>query len=181
MLYYHGSNTQGLSELKCGGRDSVVYLTHSRAYALLYIRNRDLDYVTCGFQEDGIPAYEEWFPGQLELMYRGQAGYLYSCGGAEHFMPGRARGITVSPVPVAVRGCEYIADVYEELERELAAGRMRLLNFGSLLPERKQLMHDGMVRLLRELDLSAAHPKKLAFYQQNFPAAWAEAGRGDLL
>lgn len=175
MIYYHGSNTPGITELKCGGRDSVVYLTHSRAYALLYIRNRELDYVTSGFREDGTLIYEEWFPGQMEQLYQGQSGYLYYCEKEVHFEPGRARGITVSRVPVAVSGCEYIADVYQELQKELEAGRMKRLAYDSLSAERKKLMQEGLVKLFAELDETAIHPKKLAFYQQNFPAAWAEA------
>ena len=177
MIYYHGSNIPDITELKCGGRDSVVYLTHSRAYALLYIRDRDLDYVTSGFREDGTLIYEEWFPGQMEQLYQGQSGYLYYCDKEEHFAPGRARGITVSYAPVAVSGCEYIADVYEELRKELAAGRIKRLAYDSLSAERKKLMQEGIVKLFMELDETSIHPKKLAFYKQNFPAAWAEARR----
>ena len=176
-MYYHGSNMPDIDELKCGGRDHAVYLTHSRAYALLYIRDRDVDYVTAGFRADGTLVYEEWFPGQLEQLYRGQSGWLYSCTEAPHFVPGRARGIVLSHVPVPVAGCEFIADVYAELQEALREGRIMRLAYEMLAPERKKEMYDGMVCLFQKMDRQTVHPKKIDFYKRNFPAAWAEARR----
>lgn len=174
MDCYHGSTVPELTELRCGGPDSVVYLTRSRPYALLYIRNRDLNYVTAGFRPDGTLIYEEWFPGQLELLYRGQSGYLYCCEERD-LLPGKNRGILVAHSPVPVKSREYIEDVFEAIYREILAGRIRHLTYDSLSGQRKVQMHEGMVRLFTELDEGAISPEKLAFYRKYFPAAWREA------
>lgn len=58
-IYYHGA-TEELTELNAVSKNHVdaakpvVYLTPNRAYALFYIRDRDINWVTCGVKEDGV-------------------------------------------------------------------------------------------------------------------------------
>ncbi len=55
----------------------VVYFTPNRAYALFYIRDREINWVTCGVKEDGVIRYDERFPDQLKTIYQGVSGYVY--------------------------------------------------------------------------------------------------------
>lgn len=83
MTFYHGCSEGGIKVLTPrsashdGSGRQVVFLTPNRAYALFYIRDRDINYVTCGVTDEGCIRYDERFSGQLETLYKGMSGYLY--------------------------------------------------------------------------------------------------------
>jgi hypothetical protein len=59
MIFCHGSSVCGITELyPCSTAHDdtsspVIYLTPNRAYALFYIRDKDINYVTCGVTAEG--------------------------------------------------------------------------------------------------------------------------------
>lgn len=77
MLLYHGSAAGGLTRLT---GQPCVYLTPYPCYALCYIRDPNVNYVTCGVDKDGVVRYDENFPEQLRTLYAGRSGWLYRCG-----------------------------------------------------------------------------------------------------
>ncbi len=84
--FYHGSISSNITELKAlsllhDENKKVLYLTDNIPYALFYIwdgkhNNYDRKFVT-GWIKNGITYYEELFPMQLEIFYKGVSGYLY--------------------------------------------------------------------------------------------------------
>ncbi|MDD4356665.1 MAG: hypothetical protein PHN98_05380, partial [Smithellaceae bacterium] len=64
MIFYHGSPIAGITELGTrshthdGTKTSAVYLTPNCAYALFYIRDLGINYVTCGVTEEGYILYD---------------------------------------------------------------------------------------------------------------------------
>lgn len=79
MIMYHGSPMAGITELGTLSKthdetaSSAVYLAPNRAYTLFYIRDLEINYVTCGVTEQGYIRYDENFPGQLRTLYEGKA------------------------------------------------------------------------------------------------------------
>lgn len=84
--FYHGSISPNVTELKALSllheeSKKAVYLTDSIPYALFYIwdgkhNNYDRKFVT-GWIKNSVAYYEELFPMQLEIFYKGVSGYLY--------------------------------------------------------------------------------------------------------
>ena len=56
-VFYHGSAAAGIATLETRGEKHVVYLTDNRAYALFYLRDPQIDFVTCGVTRDGTVRY----------------------------------------------------------------------------------------------------------------------------
>lgn len=58
MKLYHGTTVSGLDTLRTKSCDregnEVLYLTDNWAYSLFYIRERELDFVTCGVGDGGV-------------------------------------------------------------------------------------------------------------------------------
>jgi len=170
---YHGTAVSGLRTLM-PVPSSVVHLTPSRAYALFYIMDKDVGWVTCGVKENGVVRYEEQFPNQMEILYRNARGSLYTAA-ADDGMKMAGKAIWTSTRPVAVLAEEHIADVYAALLAEERAGCIAVNRYADATDERKRDIRDMMVHYIYKHDLAAQTTKKTRFIRDNFPAAWAEA------
>lgn len=116
-IFYHASNLGGLTVLlplsaTRGKKEPVCYFTPNREYALFYLRDMEINHVTCGVDAGGTVVYHEQFPKQLAEIYGNRSGYLYSCAGTDRIKKGHTGGVWVSTKPVAITGAEYIDDVY---------------------------------------------------------------------
>ncbi|MCL2301006.1 MAG: hypothetical protein FWC27_12765 [Firmicutes bacterium] len=172
MPYYHGSPVAGIQTLAPppGG---VVYLTNCRAYALFYIRDLEVNHVTCGVR-NGVVLYDEQFPGQLRALYAGRGGWLYACEG-NGFAPGKDPWIVTAGSAVTVASAEHIPNAYEAILREIEAGAVRVDSYEGKTAERRRDITEMMVRLiLQDGYLSAATPRA-RFFERSFPEAWALA------
>jgi hypothetical protein len=72
-IFYHASNIKNLRELlplstMHGGGEKVCYVTPVRAYALFYLRDMEINHVTCWVSGEGVVGYEEQFPNQLKTI-----------------------------------------------------------------------------------------------------------------
>ena len=123
MLCYHGSPVAGINTLTPppGG---PLYLTNNRAYAMFYIRDMEINWVTCGVR-DGVVVYDELFPDQLRTLYAGRGGWLYASEN-DGFAPGNSPWIVLADKAVPVVVVEYISDAYEAILREIDAGTVRV-------------------------------------------------------
>lgn len=74
-FYYHGTTTPGITELRA---NPAAYLTPNRAYALFYIIDKEINWVTCGVKEDGIVHYDERFKNQAQKLYAGKSAIFIS-------------------------------------------------------------------------------------------------------
>ena len=57
-MMYHGSAAAGIQTLQARGEKRVVYLTDNYVYALFYLRDPQIDFVTCGVTRDGTVCYD---------------------------------------------------------------------------------------------------------------------------
>ncbi len=178
MIFYHGTSLPGITDLNSVSKthdslqSSAVYLTPNRAYALFYIRDIEINWVTCGVSEDGIICYDERFPGQLCTLYKGVSGYLYKCTDRGLFESTATRDVWVSKSSVPVEDAEFIPDAYEEILKYEKSGEVKIIRYETLSNEQKQGVYDMMVHYIYKLDLINSTAKKAEFIKENCPAAW---------
>jgi hypothetical protein len=171
LIYYHGTITKGISELRA---DPVLYLTANRAYALFYIIDKDINWVTCGVKDDGVVHYDERYPNQLERLYGGKSGFLYSVRDG-NFTHGKSRDIYVSDTPVAVTACEFIPDVYAEILRYEASGLIAVKRYETLSADERHAVFVMMVKYIFKNNLLTLIGPKVDFIKTSFPEAWEYA------
>lgn len=148
MKFYHGTTIQGIKSLSASScnRDgkSVLYLTDNWAYSLFYIRDRDINFVTCGVGSDGKVHYDEKIPDQLKMLYQGRSGYIYQTDTEAE--PTSIRGIWISRKNAPITRCSFIPDVYEAIIEEIKKGTVEFLPFEKLTEEQRKLNHEGALR-----------------------------------
>ena len=182
-MFYHASTVAGIRELlpmsatHDTARIPVVYLTPNRAYALFYIRDKEINGVSCGVGSDGIVRYDEQFPRQLSVFYQGMSGYIYGCADSDAFVQSATREVWTASFPVPVVSTETVHDVYEEITQCEKAGAVNIVRYETLAEEKKQEYRDMMVYNIFKNDwLQVAHQaRKAAFVREYFPDAWALA------
>lgn len=178
MIFYHGSPLAGITELGTRSvthdqaKASVVYLTPNRAYALFYIRDLDVNYVTCGVTADGFIRYDERFPEQLRTVYKGKSGYLYHCAVGDGLEETSTRDVWVSHSPVPVGYTEFIPDVYEEILKYEETGQVKVMRYETLTAEQKQDVRDMILHSVYKYISKKTISKKAAFYKEHFQAEW---------
>lgn len=175
MRLYHGSMVDQLTRIKVfscdkGGRN-VAYLTDSHPYSLFYIRDREIDFVTCGIYSDGKVQYDEKFPGQLEEIYDGISGYCYEVKAEAEQT--KTPGVWVCRQDAVVVRREYIENVYDAIMEAHSRGRVSILRYEELSTAQRSLNHQGMVHTF--LNADNMHIKRIKFLQNHFPEAWEEA------
>ena len=176
MTFYHGTMQAGLTELESrskdhGGGGPVVYATASAAYALVYIRDLEIDWVTAGVDAGGVVRYDERFEDQLRVLYQGVSGYVYTLTDSG-FEPTAKRGVWVSRTCTPVASARFVPDVYTEMLECEARGALAVNRFSALSPDARQANHDTMVTDLYLTDPGKISACKAAFYQTYFAEAW---------
>lgn len=178
MILYHGSPVAGITYLGTLSRmhdetaSSAVYLTPNRAYAFFYIRDLEINYVTCGVTSEGYIRYNENFPGQLRTLYDGKSGFLYKCGSNDSFEKTSTSDVWVSKKPVCVRDCEEVRDTYAEILKCEADGLVKVVRYETLSDERKFEIYEMILHSIYKNNYTASTSKKAMFYKDNFPQEW---------
>ncbi len=176
-IFYHASNIGGLDELfplskMHSGQQSVCYFTPNREYALFYLRDMEVNHVTCGVDANGIPVYHEQFPEQLAKIYGKRSGYIYSCINTDLIKQGHTAGVWISTEPVKVTGVEYIDDVYAEILKAENRGVVRIIRYEDLTEKKKNEINEMMKNSILKNNRLHSTTAKSLFYKENFPAAW---------
>lgn len=179
MKLYHGTTVGGLKTLSAKSRNKdktpVLYLTDNWSYSLFYIRDREIDFVTCGVDTDGIVHYDEKFQNQLKALYKGMTGYIYEV--EADAQPTKTNGIYVTLGDAKVLRQIPIADAYDVIQEEIHKGNVSFVPFEALTEEQRELNREGMRRLLRSgHNLSVT---KKEFLHLHFPEEWQEVYEED--
>lgn len=186
-IQYHGSKVIGLTELKPFSKahntikSSVVYLTPSETYALLYIWGKPYKWVTFSVDSDGIVSYTEQFQEQLQEFYKGVCGCIYSCDGNNKLIhPTHIANVFNAEEPVPVLQSRYIADVYAEILKCESEGKIRIKRYAELSDEEKDALLNSTVRAIHMERLlypteNQETLAKIEFVKTHFPQAWGIA------
>jgi hypothetical protein len=182
MTFYHASNIGNLKEILPlstlhGSGEKVCYFTPYRAYALFYLRDMEVNHVTCGVDGNGVTVYHEQFPCQLETIYKGRSGYLYLCDESGSIITAHTNGVWASNRKVTVSDAEYISDVYAGILKEEEAGRVRVIRYESLSDDKKREIAEMIKNSIIKHNLLAAGSAKAHFFRENFPQSWQLAER----
>ena len=183
---YHGSHAHGIERLlpysKLHGTDvNVVYLTDSYPYSLFYIWDSEHNlkkgkHVTAWIR-DGIVYYEEQFPRQLEAFYKGVKGYVYVVEDSDEFAEVDEReSMWYSEKEACIASVELIEDVYDEIMKCSADGRIKIIPFEEVPAQKIKELHERMASgIVRRGLLRTEKDPEAEFYKRFFPKAWMMA------
>lgn len=182
MLLYHGSNTEGLTQLAPRQADHdrpYVYLTTIEQVAAMYLCNavqRPYYWFPYGFElGSDVPVYHELYPDALREVSQGVSGCIYTVDAKEgEYIPFKnipcAR---LGVVPLDVVGCIEVPDAYELMKRYIADGRLRVSRFEDKTPEQLDGWYKMVASYLKEKDMINAPECLYArFVRNKLPAAW---------
>lgn len=182
--FYHGSITSGIKELTpfstLHGTDrKVVYLTGNIPYALFYIWDKEHNHYegkhVTAWIKDGKAYYEEQFPDQLKAFYKEVSGYLYLVAPTPDInITENGEGLCYSSTGVPTEREEYIPDVYDELLKYEAAGKLKIRRYNEQSKERQNELIDLIASAI--IKENCFNDKaKAEFYQRYFVKAWERA------
>ena len=131
-IFYHGSAVVGIKTLLPYSKahntikNPVVYLTPNETLSLFYIWNRPYKFVTFNENDLGTVVYTEWYDNQFSDLIKGLSGSIYECVDDMCIHPTHIAGVYNSEVPVNVSKETVIDDVFEEIRKRIADGRVIL-------------------------------------------------------
>lgn len=183
--FYHGSISPNIIKLKTlsllhNENKKAVYLTDNIPYALLYIwdgkhNNYDRKFVT-SWIKNGITYYEELFPMQLKIFYKGVSGYLYCVKKSPKILPvSKNESMYYSEENISIDRTIYIPDIYSELMKYETLGKFKLLRFNEQSLGKQNELIDKSAGIILKSDFFKNDELKLKFYKKYFPTAWERA------
>lgn len=181
-ILFHGSEIADIQVLKAWSRlhntnEKVVYLSGNLPYALLYIWDSikhecDRKHITAGVK-NGVVLYEEQFPNQLEVFYKGAKGYLYCVEKKEEMGAVEDHeNMYYSLKDVPVGECIYIDDVYKELIKYEKEGKLKVCRFLEAEKAKQKELTKRIVEYIMKKELLHTESDVARFFKRNFKASW---------
>ena len=132
--------------------------------------------MTC-FIKNGKIYYEEQFPGQLKAFYQGVSGYLYCIHHTEDFA--RVEGwedMWYSRKDAEIAEARYIPDVYEELLKYEREGKLEVISYEKVAPERIKDLYEYIAqKLVNNGIVKQPNCEEAVFYRTYFESVWRMA------
>lgn len=160
--------------------EKVVYLTDNIPYALFYLwdeqhNNCSIKHVT-GWTKNDTAYYEEQFPDQLKTFYQGVSGYLYYISDSADIKAVENRtNMFYCTTDATVAETIYISNVYEELLKYEAEGKLVVLRYNEQSTERQNELVDFIAKGIIYEKFYAENEQKQAFMKKYFPKSWKKA------
>lgn len=178
MKLYHGSDNGYINELKpilSNHGKEYVYLCNSRALAIIYSHNsipRPGGFFTYRFTTSGALHYDEYFENQLEVMYKGKSGYVYTIDDENLDLQQLEKmpWVYLSEHHIKVNKPEYIKDIYEELLSLESVGQIQINRYNDMTDERKDRWKNVVKQDIENKDLKNNRDTVYAkFITEHFP------------
>ncbi len=175
MAYYHCSPTAGLKILEprkpvAFEKPPRVYLTTLLPMALMYaVRNYEYTY---GYTKEGQIYFEEYFPDELEILYRGKSASLYICD-PENIESTRIPNEAVSEKAVPVISETFIPDACEALLEQERLGTLAIYRYGQLSDEKLNWVRKAEAECIRKSNLINTPGPMADYYREHYPESWA--------
>ena len=147
-MLYHGSIIKDLKVIKANAyshtlKKNVAYFTEDRVYALICCRKPEENFVTMGLR-NGKQHYFERFPNQLEVLYKGKKGYLYTLSDVKDLV-NTTMHTWECDTDIAIDKCDIVEDVYHEILREEEKGNIIIHRYEEI-DSVEQKMHANYIR-----------------------------------
>ena len=173
MAFYHCSPISGLKILEprkpeAFDKPARVYLTTLLPMALMYsIRNYEYTY---GYQ-DGQIHFDEYFPNELEILYRGKSASLYLCD-PQSTEGTRIPNEAVSENPVPVLKEIFIPDACEALLEQERLGNLIIRRYNELPQRAYEWIRDVEADCIRKAGLLHKPGAQADYYRTHYPESW---------
>ena len=174
---YHGSPIGEIDTLE--PRESnhgkkYVYTTDNFALAVLYSYNpieRPGGFYTYRFDKDNNLIYDEYFPNQLEKMYKGHEGYVYEVSKTQYFQPmEKMSWIYVSTRKTKVLSPTHIPDIYEEILKLEKQGQIVINRYENMTETEREKWRSIVIKDIEMKELKDDKDSSYAqFLHENFP------------
>lgn len=175
MTLFHGSSVAGIRELRPGLSNHgkpYVYLTHSPVLAAIYAHNpltRPNGFFSYWWGKDGTLCYDEYFENQLEVIYSGQRGYVYTCQG-EFPQLEKMPWVYLSESPVDVTEVSEIPDLYAQLLQYEQESLLRVRRWHEASEKQREIWENVVRRSLQGTDVTTESGREYAaFVRKYFP------------
>lgn len=177
MPYYHCSPMAGLTILRPGkpktfDKPARVYMTTLLPMALMYsVRNYEYTY---GYTKDGQIYFAEYFPKELEILYRGKSAWLYLCDPESTEttqIPNEA--ICESEVPIIKS--TFIPDACEALLEQERLGTLEIRRYHELTDKMLNWIRNAEADVIRKHDLLNNPGPMADYYREHYPQSWNDA------
>ena len=176
MIRYHCSPTGGLTVLEprkpaSFEKPAAVYMTTSLPMALMYgIRNFEYTY---GYTKEGQIYFSEYFPNELEILYRGKSASLYLCA-PETVQTTRIPNEAVSDQLVQVLREIRIPDVCEALLEQERLGTLEIRRYETLTEKNLDWIRRAEADCIREYGLLNKPGPMADYYREHYPESWQD-------
>ena len=176
-FFYHASNIGNLTKILPlsdvrESENKACYFTSLKEYALFYLRDMEINHVTCGVSENGTIIYHEQFPNQLKVIYQRRGGYIYTCENNDNVITAHANGVWMANHPISVVAEEHIEDVYTEILKSEETGKIQIVRYELLSQEKKHEIVIMMKNYIIRNNLLFNDSAKARFWAENFPQSW---------
>lgn len=178
MKLYHGSNVENIKTLNpvlSNHGKPLVYLTDNYTLAILYAHNpikRPGGFFTYKFDKQGKLNYDEYFDNQLEVMYKGVSGYVYTINANENEYTklDKMYWVYTTESNVPTNSVEYIEDLYLKILQCEKAGDIIINRYSTMDEETKQKWRSIVIKDIENKDLKNNMDSSYAqFLHKHFP------------
>ena len=183
MTYYHCSPTSGIKILEPRSpllftKPVGVYMTTLLPMALMYgVQNYEYTY---GYTPDKQIRFEEYFPNELEALYRGKSASLYICQ-PESVETTRIPNEAVSERPVQILEEIQIPDVYEALLEQERLGALVIRRYREQSERMLAWIRKTETEIILEKDMLNRPGIMADYYRTHYPDSWADAEKQQAL
>lgn len=183
MTYYHCSPICGLKILEprkpvSFEKPERVYLTTLLPMALMYgVRNYEYTY---GYNQEKQIHFDEYFPDELAVLYKGKTASLYICQ-PEATEATRIPNEAVSARPVPVLEEIFIPDVYEALLEQERLGTLIIRRHRELPEKMLEWVRKAETQTILEKDMLHNPGPMADYYRTHYPESWKDAEKEQAL
>ena len=177
MTYYHCSPIAGLTELRPNRPETFdkparVYMTTLLPMALMYcVQNYEYTY---GYTKEGQIYLDEYFPNELEILYRGKSASLYICA-PKSTESTRIPNEAVSEESVPVIEEIHIPDAMEALLEQEQLGNLVIHKYDTLSEKAYAWILKTQAEIIQKNNLTNAPGPMADYYRTHYPDSWALA------
>ena len=155
-----------------------VYMATLLPMALMYgVQNYEYTY---GYTPDRQICFEEYFPNELEVLYKGKSASLYICR-PEAVKTTRIPNEAVSCRPVPVLEEIRIPDVYEALLEQERLGALCIRRYHQLSEKMLEWIRKTETEIILEKNMLSNPGTMADYYRTHYPDSWADAQKQQAL